>query len=115
MSSSSPSCSQIQNSNKLSWAINQIINHQVHDVITFEAGQSELEYEMEIVDDDEWEPDEEFYVKVNIMMMLMIMNMIMMILMMIMMMMIIMMIIDMRNGSPTRRSMSRSRSWVFRN
>ena len=39
-------------------------NDQVHDVITFEAEQSELEYEMEIVDDDEWEPDEEFYVKV---------------------------------------------------
>ena len=36
----------------------------VHTVITFEAGQSELEFEMEIVDDDEWEPDEEFYVKV---------------------------------------------------
>ena len=33
-------------------------------MITFEPGQTELEYEMEIVDDDEWEPDEEFYVKV---------------------------------------------------
>ena len=56
-------------------------------MITFEAGQSELEYEMEIVDDDEWEPDEEFYVKVNIMMMILKM--------------IMMMIIDMTNGSPT--------------
>ena len=37
----------------------------MHDVITFEPGQTELEYEMEIVDDDEWEPDEEFYVKVT--------------------------------------------------
>ena len=69
-------------------------------MITFEAGQSELEYEMEIVDDDEWEPDEEFYVKVNIMMMILKM--------------IMMMIIDMTNGSPTRSFMSRSRSWVFR-
>ena len=34
-------------------------------MITFEPGQTELEYEMEIVDDDEWEPDEEFYVKVS--------------------------------------------------
>ena len=34
-------------------------------MITFEPGQTELEYEMEIVDDDEWEPDEEFYVKVD--------------------------------------------------
>ena len=50
--------------------------HQVHDVITFEAGQSELEYEMEIVDDDEWEPDEEFYIKVMIVIMMMIMMMI---------------------------------------
>ena len=38
----------------------------MHDVITFEAGQSELEYEMEIVDDDEWEPDEEFFVKLTL-------------------------------------------------
>ena len=43
----------------------------VHTVITFEAGQSELEFEMEIVDDDEWEPDEEFYVKVMMMMIMM--------------------------------------------
>ena len=39
---------------------------QVHDVITFEAGQSEIEYELEILDDEEWEPDEEFYVKVTL-------------------------------------------------
>ena len=46
--------------------LNHFLSHhfQVHDVITFEVGQTELEYEMEIVDDDEWEPDEEFYVKV---------------------------------------------------
>ena len=43
----------------------------VHTVITFEAGQSELEFEMEIVDDDEWEPDEEFYVKVMMIMIMM--------------------------------------------
>ena len=36
----------------------------VHEVVTFEPGQEEMEYEMEIVDDDEWEPDEEFYLKV---------------------------------------------------
>ena len=37
---------------------------EVHEVVTFEAGQAEIEYEIEIVDDDEWEPDEEFYLKV---------------------------------------------------
>ena len=35
-------------------------------MITFEPGQTELEYEMEIVDDDEWEPDEEFYVHISL-------------------------------------------------
>ena len=54
-----------------------IISTQVHDVVTFEAGQSELEYEMEIVDDDEWEPDEEFYLKVIMMIISMLMIMIM--------------------------------------
>ena len=39
---------------------------EVHEVVTFEVGQEELEFEMEIVDDDEWEPDEEFYVKVSL-------------------------------------------------
>ena len=62
-------------------------------MITFEAGQSELEYEMEIVDDDEWEPDEEFYVKVMIVIIMMIIMMIIMrIIMMIMMIMIMIMI-----------------------
>ena len=36
----------------------------IHDIFTFEAGQTELEIAIEIVDDDDWEPDEEFFVKV---------------------------------------------------
>ena len=36
----------------------------IHDIFTFEAGQTELEIQIEIVDDEDWEPDEEFFVKV---------------------------------------------------
>ena len=36
----------------------------VHDIFKFEAGQTEIQIEIEIVDDDDWEPDEEFFVKV---------------------------------------------------
>ena len=36
----------------------------IHDVFTFAPGQKELEIEIEIVDDDDWEPDEEFFLKI---------------------------------------------------
>ena len=36
----------------------------MHEVVTFEPGQKEMDIELEIVDDDDWEPDEEFYFKV---------------------------------------------------
>ena len=37
----------------------------MHEVVTFEPGQKEMDIELEIVDDDDWEPDEEFYFKVG--------------------------------------------------
>ena len=36
----------------------------IHDVFTFAPGQAELEITVEIVDDDDWEPDEEFFLKI---------------------------------------------------
>ena len=36
----------------------------MHEIVTFEPGQKEMDIELEIVDDDDWEPDEEFYFKV---------------------------------------------------
>ena len=35
----------------------------IHGIFTFAAGQSEIEITVEIVDDDDWEPDEEFFLK----------------------------------------------------
>ena len=39
---------------------------EIHTVKTFQPGQKEMEIEVEIIDDVEWEPDEEFYLKVLI-------------------------------------------------
>ena len=36
----------------------------IHDVFTFAPGQAEIEITVEIVDDDDWEPDEEFFLKI---------------------------------------------------
>ena len=38
----------------------------IHQVFTFESGQEQLEIEVEIVDDDDWEPDEEFFLKLAV-------------------------------------------------
>ena len=38
----------------------------VHDVFVFQPGQKELKLAMEIIDDDEWEPDEEFFMKLSL-------------------------------------------------
>ena len=38
----------------------------IHDVFSFNPGQTEMEVEVEIVDDDDWEPDEEFFLKIAI-------------------------------------------------
>ena len=35
----------------------------IHGIFTFAPGQSEIEITVEIVDDDDWEPDEEFFLK----------------------------------------------------
>ena len=38
----------------------------IHTTIEFQPGQTELEIEMEIIDDDDWEPDEEFFLKITL-------------------------------------------------
>ena len=35
----------------------------IHGIYTFAPGQAEIEITVEIVDDDDWEPDEEFFLK----------------------------------------------------
>ena len=35
----------------------------IHGIFTFAPGQTEIEITVEIVDDDDWEPDEEFFLK----------------------------------------------------
>ena len=36
----------------------------IHEIFKFEPLQTEIEVQIEIVDDDDWEPDEEFFVKI---------------------------------------------------
>ena len=38
----------------------------VHDNFVFEPFQTEVEIDLEIMDDDEWEPDEEFFLKISL-------------------------------------------------
>ena len=38
----------------------------IHDVFKFGPGETQLEVEIEIIDDDDWEPDEEFFLKIAI-------------------------------------------------
>ena len=38
----------------------------VHDTFVFEPFQTEVEIDLEILDDDEWEPDEEFFLKISL-------------------------------------------------
>ena len=38
----------------------------IHGIFTFAPGQTEIEITVEIVDDDDWEPDEEFFLKITL-------------------------------------------------
>ena len=38
----------------------------IHDIYTFAPNQTELQVEIEIIDDDDWEPDEEFFLKIGL-------------------------------------------------
>ena len=38
----------------------------IHNIYTFAPNQREMEFEIEIIDDDDWEPDEEFYLKISL-------------------------------------------------
>ena len=38
----------------------------IHDIFTFAPGQEELQITIEIIDDDDWEPDEEFFLKIAV-------------------------------------------------
>ena len=36
----------------------------IHDIFKFAPGETEIEVTVEIIDDDDWEPDEEFFLKI---------------------------------------------------
>ena len=38
----------------------------IHDIYTFAPNQKEMEFEIELIDDDDWEPDEEFFLKISL-------------------------------------------------
>ena len=38
----------------------------VHDIFVFKPFQTEVEIDLEILDDDDWEPDEEFFLKISL-------------------------------------------------
>ena len=38
----------------------------IHHTYLFHPGQTELAIQMEILDDDDWEPDEEFFLKITL-------------------------------------------------
>ena len=38
----------------------------IHDIFTFAPNQKEMEFEIELIDDDDWEPDEEFFLKISL-------------------------------------------------
>ena len=38
----------------------------IHDIFTFTPNQREMEFEIELIDDDDWEPDEEFFLKISL-------------------------------------------------
>ena len=38
----------------------------IHATMELQPGQEEIEIEMEIMDDDDWEPDEEFFLKITL-------------------------------------------------
>ena len=38
---------------------------EIHTVLTFPPGETEQEVEVEVIDDVEWEPDEDFFLKVK--------------------------------------------------
>ena len=38
----------------------------IHDTFTFAPNQRDMEFEIEIVDADDWEPDEEFFLKISL-------------------------------------------------
>ena len=38
----------------------------IHDIFTFKKNQIDLEFEIELIDDDDWEPDEEFFLRVSL-------------------------------------------------
>lgn len=38
----------------------------IHEIFTFAPNQVDMEFEIDIIDDDEWEPDEEFFLKLSL-------------------------------------------------
>ena len=38
----------------------------IHDIFTFAPGETEITITVEIIDDDDWEPDEEFFLKIAV-------------------------------------------------
>ena len=38
----------------------------IHATVELQPGQEEFEIEMEILDDDDWEPDEEFFLRITL-------------------------------------------------
>ena len=38
----------------------------IHDIYTFKQNQADIEFEIELIDDDDWEPDEEFFLRVSL-------------------------------------------------
>ena len=38
----------------------------IHDIFTFVPGESEIQVNVKIIDDDQWEPDEEFFLKISL-------------------------------------------------